>query len=191
MAARNQITNKEDIRREVLRLRDGISAREHGELSLAICRGVSEDDRYLDARAVHVYLPIGSEVDIMPLVDLAWEMGKGVGMMQVMADGGIAHYAIERTTEYRKSALGILEPVDAEPFDMETCDLVIVPLVAADQECNRIGYGKGYYDQFLAQHPRPTIGVAFDVQLVPSIPADSGDVQLDCIYTETRILNAE
>ena len=148
-----------------------------------------DDDLFLDAGGIHVYLPIGSEVDIRPLIDVAWEMGKRVGMMRVMEDGGTCQYTITPETEYRTATrLGILEPIDGEPFDMNDCELVIVPVVALDEQCNRLGYGQGYYDQFLKHYPRPTIGVAFEAQVVPHLPFDEGDVQLDMAYTEERMI---
>lgn len=179
---------KEDIRREALRRRNAIEPETRAVASLAICRNIMEDDLFLDARGLHVYLPFGTEVDIKPLIELSWEMGKEVGLMRVMDDGGIAQYSITPSTNYRRTKLGILEPVDAEPFDMNICDLVLAPLLAADEECNRLGYGKGYYDQFLAQYPRPTLGVAFEEQIFPSLPADERDIKLDGIYTEKRFI---
>ena len=179
---------KEEMRKAALRSRDQLSQEERAEKSFAICQTIMEDEGFLDARGVHVYLPIGSEVDIRPLISLCWDLGKQVGLMRVQADGATEQYLIERSTNFQTGHLGILEPVEAELFDMEVCDLVLVPLVAADTECNRIGYGKGYYDQFLSQYPRPTIGTAFDVQIVPELPVDDLDITLDKIITETRIL---
>jgi len=179
---------KDDIRREALRRRDGLSPEHRAAASLEICRGVMEDELFLDARGVHVYLPFGSEVDIRPLIELSWEMGKELGLMRVMEDGGSTNYIITPSTGYQRGRLGILEPIEAEPFDMNLCDLVIVPVVAADEECNRLGYGRGYYDQFLAHFPRPTIGVAFEEQIFARLPADERDIKLDAIYTEKRVI---
>jgi 5-formyltetrahydrofolate cyclo-ligase len=181
---------KQEIRREALERRNAIVPDDRAEWSLAICRRIMDNDRFLDARGVHVYLPIGSEVDIRPLIDVAWEMGKGVGLMRVREDGGTQQYRITPETAYRTGNLGILEPIDAELFDLERCDLVIVPLLAADEECNRVGYGKGYYDQFLTHHPRPTIGTAFELQVYPQLPSDELDIQLDAIATEARLIGA-
>jgi 5-formyltetrahydrofolate cyclo-ligase len=190
-SASEGLETKDDIRSEALRRRNSLSAGQRNEASLAICRGVMEDDLFLDARGLHVYLPFGTEVDIKPLIELSWEMGKEVGLMRVLNDGGIAHYSITPSTDYRRTKLGILEPVDAEPFDMNLCDLVIVPLLAADEDCNRLGYGKGYYDQFLAQYPRPALGVAFEDQIFPQLPFDDRDIKLDGIYTEKRFIGEE
>jgi 5-formyltetrahydrofolate cyclo-ligase len=179
------------MRREALERRDALSAEERAVASLVICNRVMDDDMFLDARGVHVYLPIGSEVDINPLTSMAWEMGKKVGLMRVMEDGGSVQYAITPHTSYRKTKLGILEPTDAELFDLDQCDLIIAPMLAADENCNRLGYGKGYYDQFLAQYPRPTFGVAFEQQIFPDLPVDEGDVKVDTIYTEVRVIGGK
>lgn len=112
-------------------------------------------------------------------------------MMRVMADGGTRQFSITPATKFQAAGLGILEPIDAEEFDMNICDLVIVPMVAGDEGCNRLGYGKGYYDQFLIGNPRPAIGVAFDVQIVRELPVDDLDVPLDAIYTERRVIGGK
>ena len=179
---------KNDLRSEALRRRNAIPTARRAAASLAICRGIMEDELFLDARGIHVYLPFGTEVDIKPLIELSWEMGKEVGLMRVRDDGGISHYSISPSTDYRRTKLGILEPVDAEPFDLNLCDLILVPVLAADEDCNRLGYGKGYYDQFLAQYPRPALGVAFEDQIFPQLPVDDLDIKLDGIYTEKRFI---
>ncbi len=179
---------KEDVRREALQRRNRLSPVERGEKSFVICQTIMEDEGFLDARGVHVYLPFGSEVDIKPLISLAWDLGKEVGLMRVQPDGGSEQHLITGETVYRTGHLGISEPVESEVFNMDLCDLVLVPVVAADAGCNRIGYGKGYYDQFLTQFPRPTIGIAFDVQIFPELPVDELDITLDKIVTETRVI---
>ncbi len=71
-------------------------------------------------------------------------------------------------------------------------DVLLVPLVAADLHRNRLGQGKGHYDRALsalsAQKPIRAIGLAWDVQIVDRLPADSWDVPLDLVVTPTRIL---
>lgn len=176
---------KSEIRTGAIQLRDALSEERRAQSSRSICEAVADEGLFLDARAVHVYKPIGSEVDITPLMELSWELGKDLGMMVVDGSGGSTQWKIDPETTFESGPHGIRQPVNADPFDMDRCDLVIVPLVAGDSMCNRIGYGKGYYDQFLSQFPRPTIGVAFDVQIVESVPTEPGDIELDMIVTES------
>jgi 5-formyltetrahydrofolate cyclo-ligase len=177
---------KKEIRADALKRRDALSDAERDAKSLVICERIMEDDRFIDADGVHVYFPINSEVDIMPLISMAWGMGKAVGIMRIEEDGGTSHHHITAETAYAPGPLGIQQPMNAKPYDMDLCDLVIVPLVAADAGCHRVGYGKGYYDQFLMHFPRPTLGVAFDVQIYDAVPTDPLDITLDRIVTETR-----
>lgn len=179
---------KDDLRRKAIDRRNALTPKERDRRSAAICSALIDDELFLAARAIHVYLPFGTEVDINPVIEVAWGMGKEVGLMRVMEDGGIAHHEIDSGTTYRKGSLGIMEPVDSEPFNLDHCDLVIVPVVAADSMGNRLGYGKGYYDQFLSHYPRPAIGVCFEEQIFDSIPHDDGDIVLDAIYTDRRVI---
>jgi len=58
---------------------------------------------------------------------------------------------------------------------------------------NRLGRGKGYYDKFLSEIKPTTkkIGVAFDVQVVDSLPVDKHDIALDYIFTEKKVIKAK
>lgn len=67
-------------------------------------------------------------------------------------------------------------------------DAIIVPLVAFDAECNRIGMGGGWYDAYFAAHPNSLkIGIAYSIQEVPVVPVTPLDVPLDIVVTENKI----
>ena len=91
----------------------------------------------------------------------------------------------------RIGAYGIREPNEKSPtIDIKALDVVIVPAVAYDIHCYRLGYGGGFYDRFLENLRKDaiTIGIAFDFQIFDSIPKETHDAQLDYIVTETRII---
>lgn len=77
-----------------------------------------------------------------------------------------------------------------EPFDSEFAvpDIVITPLIAFDERCNRLGFGGGYYDRYFGTHKIwLKIGVAFDFQKTTGlIPVNPHDVPLDCVITQMR-----
>ena len=91
------------------------------------------------------------------------------------------------------SKFGILEPENTMKKIIP--DLIIVPLVAFDNQLNRIGYGKGYYDRSLQKikkikNKTVSLGIAYYFQKCKSIPADKHDFQLDYIFTERGIINS-
>lgn len=74
------------------------------------------------------------------------------------------------------------------PIPTASYDVIIVPVVAFDNSCHRIGYGGGWYDQFLKDQPEAIkIGLAFEVQKVNKVPAESHDIPLDMIITEGQV----
>jgi 5-formyltetrahydrofolate cyclo-ligase len=71
-------------------------------------------------------------------------------------------------------------------------EAVVVPALAADPSGHRIGYGAGYYDRTLPRFAPPAVAVAvvFDFQLVAEVPTTDGDVRVDWIVTDTRVMKA-
>jgi 5-formyltetrahydrofolate cyclo-ligase len=96
--------------------------------------------------------------------------------------------------ELRPNKYGIPEPVpeDTAHCEYDYIDLVIVPGVVFDQCGHRIGYGGGYYDRFLSKIDLsvPRLSVAFEVQVIREIPAESHDLPVDKIITEERVIDA-
>ena len=85
---------------------------------------------------------------------------------------------------------GMLEPALLQ--NSKTPDVMLVPLLAYDNQKNRLGYGKGYYDRFLNKYLRNnkkilTIGIAFSFQKYHKIPVSDNDVKLNYILTEKGI----
>ena len=87
----------------------------------------------------------------------------------------------------RRGAYGILEPKKeaSDPIDVSELDLVLVPGIAFDKNNHRLGRGVGYYDRFLRQLPShiPTIGLAFDFQILDLPYPEAHDVRLSRVIT--------
>jgi 5-formyltetrahydrofolate cyclo-ligase len=95
------------------------------------------------------------------------------------------HY-IQTFDEVETGYKGIQEPKKADRA-CEKQALVIMPTVGADTSCNRIGYGKGYYDTYLATHPEyQTLALAFDMQIVAYLPVERFDKKPQILITETK-----
>jgi len=88
---------------------------------------------------------------------------------------------------------GILEPKSSKKKIIP--DLIMVPLVAFDNQLNRIGYGKGYYDRILKKISKVkkniiSLGIAYSFQRCKKIPVNNHDFKLDYIFTEKGIINS-
>ncbi|WP_334302803.1 5-formyltetrahydrofolate cyclo-ligase [Romboutsia hominis] len=82
------------------------------------------------------------------------------------------------------------KPECSPEVEVKDIDVVIVPAVAYDKDCYRLGYGGGFYDRFIERlrEDAITVGIAFDLQIFDSVPKEDHDAQLDYIITESQIL---
>ncbi|MCC5981206.1 MAG: 5-formyltetrahydrofolate cyclo-ligase [Oceanicaulis sp.] len=142
--------------------------------------------------AVHAvvagYRPVRGEIDPAPLME-TFLLEQSVLALPVVAQKAaplqFRAYAPGDTLEAR--AYGIEEPESRKP--LVTPSLVLVPLVAFDSRCHRLGYGGGYYDRTLAalkaQGHVISVGLAFEAQKVSRLPSGMHDIALDYVVTET------
>ena len=86
---------------------------------------------------------------------------------------------------------GPFGPQPADDAARLTPDVVIVPLLAFTADGHRLGQGGGHYDRWLADNPVPSIGLAWDMQLVDSLPLEPHDRHLDAIVTPTRLFRSQ
>ncbi len=134
-------------------------------------------------RKVFIYLSFSSEAPTDKLIETLLEKGFSIycprieeGKMQAAAYG----------EDFTLSAWGIREPL-GELLQGEA-DFIITPLLAADERGNRLGYGKGYYDRYFAEHPKGVrIGYGYDFQILREVPCEDADERLDVLVTDKRV----
>jgi 5-formyltetrahydrofolate cyclo-ligase len=132
---------------------------------------------------------ICSQILAMPADALG--RGKGVAVPVVVRGADeLAHAWLESLSAdaLEPGSFGTFNPRSGRPAVPGDWDLTIVPLLAFDRRGYRLGYGKGFYDRLLAGTRTETIGVAFAVQEINQLPAESHDVSLDWIVTEQETI---
>lgn len=139
------------------------------------------------ANAVAGYHPMRDEIDPTLILDVIGQAER-IAALPWFADRD-ARMIFRHGRADAPGPWGIAQPPANAP--VVAPDVVLVPLVAADRACNRIGHGKGHYDRALAHMreagPVRTIGLAWDVQIVEeAILPDPWDVPLDAIATPSR-----
>jgi len=104
---------------------------------------------------VHTFLPIHrqNEVDTWPLIHWLWQHGVSTAISVTDTETNrLTHYPLTTDTVLSENKWGIPEPAIQEqpPIEPTAIDMVLVPLLVFDRQGHRVGYGKGYYDRFLA-----------------------------------------
>nr|WP_204262757.1 5-formyltetrahydrofolate cyclo-ligase [Methylobacterium sp. BTF04] len=173
------------MRNAALARRDALAAPARHAGALTIAETVMGIAPLAQAAIVGAFWPIRSEVDPRPLIERLFARGQRVALPKVTPDGLV--FREWRAGEALVSGrFGLSEPRDDLPPLDPTA--LIVPLAAYDERGHRIGYGRGYYDQAIERLSRNgpvlTIGIAFSVQGVEHVPAESHDQPLDHLITE-------
>ena len=131
------------------------------------------------AEVVHAYLPMGSEIDIRPLLEELLAIGMKVVCPKTLPRPKLENRVLKSFDQLETGVMGTKFPTEREVYEGDF-DLIIVPGLAIDKNRYRLGYGGGYYDHFLNQHPEAhKVGIYYPFQLVESVPTEPHDVQLD------------
>ena len=141
-------------------------------------------ERLGESRVVLAYWPLPDEADIRPLIDNLVADGKMVLLPKVTGDETMELRRYTSSADLTEGAFRIMEPVGTAFTDFAQIDVALVPGVAFDAACRRLGRGRGYYDRFLAAAPHIyKIGVCFPFQRVAEVPAEAHDVLMDELVT--------
>lgn len=136
------------------------------------------------AKMIMFYIAFGGEVNTDPMIKEAKKIGKIVSVPICKKDKiTIKPCILNDNAGLKKGPYGVCEPKLKSFIRLEDLGLVIVPGLAFDKKGNRLGRGKGCYDRFLRKLPSntPTIGLAFDFQILPCIPTTAHDVSVQKI----------
>ena len=183
----------EALRAAVSKRRDSLSVAERALKSEQIWKRLVELPEFQAASQALFYVSFKSEVETALMRDMARELGMAVAVPRSsQGDRRMTFYYLDNEDELESGPYGILQP-PADPekvVELEDLSVILVPGLVFDAKGNRLGWGAGFYDRFLAGEGRglPSIGLAFDCQLVESISAQPHDVPVSVIVTESRVI---
>jgi 5-formyltetrahydrofolate cyclo-ligase len=140
-----------------------------------------ETDYYKDASVIYGYLPYNQEVRTTAILAQALRDGKRVAVPKVYGDTMRFIY-LDDLSKVETGYSGIPEPVEDGPVAENENALVLMPGLAFDKNGNRMGYGGGFYDKFLAEEPNhPTVALCYGFQMVDTIPSEEYDIPVDYV----------
>lgn len=179
--------NKSTLRKKHLDQRLALSDEQYDQLNSQLVDRLFETIDLSEVKYLHIFLPITKfkEVDTWQIINrLKKDFSHIKLVIPKVAGNNLEHYQFESKDQLLEDKWGIPEPTRGTFVSPNQIDLVLVPLVVADQLGNRIGYGKGYYDKFLSQCNANTqkIGLSLLPLLEEKIDSEVTDVRLDgCI----------
>ncbi len=182
-------SKKSEIRQQMLARRiEGLSSEEWVNKSYLIGSYLINDlIMPAGVRSVGLYYPVRNEVDTFPVFDFCQEQGISCLFPRIVSTGEMVFLPVDSREKLVKGSYGIYEPEVGkyQGGGGVSPDVLIVPGVAFDSRNYRVGYGKGYYDRYLALHTPPlSVGYGFAFQVVEKIDAEEWDVKVDLILTE-------
>ena len=144
---------KNDLRKKYKALRNLLTHEAIENQSLAIANRLLSLDIW-NQTYFHLFLTIAEQKEIETEFILQVLAGKDKEIVVSKSDfetREMTHYLLTDNTKFRKNEYNIFEPVDGLEVPVSKIDVVFVPVLAYDKNGNRVGYGKGFYDNFLAK----------------------------------------
>jgi 5-formyltetrahydrofolate cyclo-ligase len=171
---------KEASRKEIRKLKKLATIESMHEESYTIFKQVEELPVFKSAQTVLAYWSLADEVFTHDFVK-KWYLTKRILLPIVVGDTLELKVFTGMDCMEVGPSFGILEPRKGIDFNNEVIDLAIIPGIAFDMSGNRLGRGKGYYDKLLKPESIYKVGVAFSFQILPKVPVDSFDIQMDIV----------
>lgn len=186
---------KSELRKAYFEKRLSLSPADVAAMSVRVAERFFNEFDLAAVRTLHTFIriPKFNECDTSMIYYRIWHERRGIETCAPIMDSETCElecFYFDAETELLENPWGIREPVGTEKADPAEIDLVIVPLLCFDESGNRVGYGKGYYDRFLARCRQDCLKVG--VSLFPPIEAiddiNIQDVPLDiCIMPERTL----
>jgi 5-formyltetrahydrofolate cyclo-ligase len=194
MGSSNFMADKIIIRKKIKEHRKNIDREEKQYLDIAILKKLMQL-QIINKSKIGIYLSTNHETSTKYIINhlLSIKHQLYIPIINPYLPRSMFFQEYSHTTKKCKNKYNIYEPIfDAKktipPWEL---DMVLVPLVAFDMKCNRLGMGGGYYDstfKYINKYTKTQlVGIAYDCQLVPDIPIEEWDLLLKYIITPTKV----
>lgn len=146
---------------------------------------------YRNAELILAYVTYRNELDTRPLIEKAWKDGKRVAV-PICDRGSLVFYEIDTLDGMRIGSRGVLEPDPTTCTPVPETDfagsICLVPGLVFDSQGYRVGYGAGYYDNFLADFPGLKVGLVRALRISGNpLPHDDHDIPVDMLVSDGAV----
>jgi len=185
--------NRSVLRRQALSRRGSLSPANCREWSRLVQARAVKVPQYLAACSVALYSPVQNEVETEAILQNALVEGKKVFYPKLADQDGPALAQIFSHADFLPGRFGVPEPVGSASLLPADCDrlAVFIPGVLFDHHGYRLGRGGGWYDRALSRlgNRGVFVGLAYEIQIVESLPTESWDQKVQYIITEDRVID--
>ena len=188
MSANFSSTSRQQIRQRIRSARRQLSAEQQQQAAQSITQQALTLIEQRQAENIALYLSFDGEIDTRPLIQALWAQNKAVFLpvLHPFSAGHLLFLRYSPDSILQPNAFGILEPkLDVRAvLPTAQLDIIFTPLVAFDQQGNRLGMGGGFYDRTLQNWPQQSfipVGLAHRCQQVAQLPQESWDIPLERI----------
>lgn len=185
---------KKQLRKEMLNKLKCMEENKYWDASKNIHSNLLTEADFSPSDLIGITISRFPEVDTTELIGHLWE--KGIGVAAPKCDPisrSMQFYRITSFNELNTVYMDLREPDPTRSIKVDVTELsfLIVPGVVFSPNGYRIGFGGGYYDRFLTKYTGPTASLAFDIQLVDTVPFEEHDLPVDRLFTEKRIIDCK
>jgi 5-formyltetrahydrofolate cyclo-ligase len=180
------------LRTNAMRARRKMHAADRANASRRIADRFLNSRYFLSSKLIACYLATWDEVDTNRIIERAWRAKKRIFAPVIDGRGEMTFRTLRPETTVIRNRFGIWEPETEFEIHPSDLDVVVTPLVAFDNACNRVGMGGGYFDRHFAflrsrrSWLRPKlVGLAFDCQKVEEITPNRWDIRLSHVISES------
>lgn len=184
----NNMNDKKLLRKIYSDRRSSVLLR--NEKDKIINKRLLSSEKIKNADIILVYASFGSEISTSEIINQLLSEKKNIALPKCEDNGNMIFHLITDIKQTSKGKYGITEPHVSLPIPVCTEKTVaLVPGIAFTLDGKRLGYGGGYYDRFLAQHPYIyTIGVTYEELIAPTLPSLPHDLPMHALATEERMV---
>lgn len=176
--------DKKALRAEIKEKKRAMTEAQIAATSEALARQLYAHPAYKNARSIFGYLSYNQEVRTMPMLEQAQKDGKRVAVPKVIGDTMIFIW-LDDLSRVELGYCNIPEPIDNGPEAVDETALVMMPGLAFDPTGRRCGYGGGFYDRYLEQHPdHPTIAMCYGFQMFDHLETDPHDIPVNFVLSQ-------
>ena len=176
--------DKKALRAEIKAKKRAMTEEQIAATSEALAQQLYAHPAYKEAKSIFGYLSYNQEVRTMPMLEQAQKDGKRVAVPKVIDDTMIFIW-LDDLTRVELGYCNIPEPMDNGPEAIDETALVLMPGLAFDPTGRRCGYGGGFYDRYLEEHPNhPTLAMCYGFQMYDALDTDPHDIPVNYVLSQ-------